>query len=167
MSIKHLKPNMGKKSHYKQGYYDVNKSSKYEGPKPCIYRSGLEYKFMVWCELNPSIITWSSEPYYINYSDLSSAGKKRKYYIDFTIVFKSGAKWLVEVKPYKQTIDVKNFGKVLKRLKTNDSRKEYLSKSDDAVIKNFSKWYEAKKYCDKIDSKFVIITENFFKNKLK
>lgn len=135
MSIKGLLPKRGKKSRFKQGYFDVSESTKYTGPKPCIYRSSWEWAFMRWCESSAIVETWSSEPFYIKYLD--SKAKERKYYIDFVVKLSSGETWLIEVKPYKDTIP--------------SNSKTYL--------KNRAKWKYAKEFADRNGFKFTLLTE--------
>ena len=61
-----LKPNKG--GRYKQEYYHPKNVSKYVGdPEKIIYRSSWERKFMIWLDLNDSVLEWSSEPIAIKY----------------------------------------------------------------------------------------------------
>lgn len=140
MSIKHLKPRTGKKSRFKQGYFNVEKSKKYVGPRPVIYRSSFEYRFCVHCENNDNIVEWSSEPFPIKYVDY--LGKQRNYYIDFVVKYRNGSKWLIEVKPYAQTIAQNN--------------KTYKI--------NAAKWTAAKTIGESLGYKFTIVTEKTLKH---
>ncbi|BBI90393.1 head completion protein [Tenacibaculum phage PTm1] len=157
MSIKKLKPRMGKKSHYKQGYYDVRKSKKYYGDTPVIYRSGLEFKFMTWCERSPRVLKWSSEPNKSIKYTCPRTGKERNYYIDFIIELASGDKFLVEVKPFSQMKDAEAFSKHAKML----GRLPNINESNKVASMNDAKWRYAKKYAEKHNMKFIIITERF------
>lgn len=130
-----VKPRMGKKSAFKQGYFPVDRSTKYVGERPCIYRSSYEYVFMVYCENNPSVKHWSSEPYGIPY--LGPTGKKHNYYIDFTLEMVDGSRWLIEIKPYSDTIP-----------QTTPRYKQ-----------NAYKWAAAKKFAHDRGWKFSIVTE--------
>lgn len=154
--IKSLRPKMGKKSHFKQGYFDVSKSSKYFGPKPVIYRSGLEFKFMVWCEHSNRVVRWTSEPTHIKYV-CPETGRERKYYIDFIIEMENGDKFLVETKPYAQMKDAEVFSKYAKQL----GRLPKITKDNKVAAKNDAKWKYTKTFCDKNGYKFIIITERF------
>jgi hypothetical protein len=72
--------------------------------------------------------------------------KQHNYFPDFVIQFKNDSginTWMVEVKPKKQTI-----------LKENASKKEKIT-----WIINNAKWDAAKKYCEKNNMEFKIITE--------
>lgn len=147
---------MGKKSHYKQGYFNANSSTKYFGPKPVIYRSGLEFKFMIWCEHNARIVKWTSEPTHIKYV-CPETGKQRKYYIDFIIEMQNGEKFLVEVKPYSQMKDAEVFSKHAKQI----GKLPRITNENKAAAKNDAKWRYAKTYAEKHGFKFIIITERF------
>lgn len=151
-----MKPRVGRKSHFKQGYYDVRKSSKYYGEIPVIYRSGLEFKFMTWCEHSPRVKRWTSEPTGINYT-CPETGRQRKYYIDFIVEFVSGERFLVEVKPYSQMKDAEMFSKEAKRRQ----QLPRIDKSNATAAKNDAKWKYAKKWAQQRDMKFTIITERF------
>jgi hypothetical protein len=52
---------------YHQGYYNCMYPEKYIGNSPIIYRSGLELKFMRWCDKTDTILKWSSESIPIDY----------------------------------------------------------------------------------------------------
>jgi hypothetical protein len=100
MAIKNLKPNPNSK--YKQGYFKGAK--KYFGPEPIIYRSSLEYTFMVKLELNPRVEKWSSEQIVIPYTMKEKINGKfvvvrKNYNTDFTVFLKDGTKYIIEIKP--------------------------------------------------------------------
>ena len=67
-NIKNMKPK--KNSKYHQGMLDPKSLVKYFTScknEPIIYRSGLEYQFIMFCESNPKIKKWASEPISIKY----------------------------------------------------------------------------------------------------
>lgn len=135
MSIKHLKPRKSK-SGFKQGYFDSAKPLKYSGPRPIIYRSSYEYRFMKYCERDQNIVEWSSEPFSISYQD--PTGKTRQYWIDFVVKYQDNSIWLVEVKPKSQTVP----------------------QSNGTYRKNAAKWTAAKQYCESRERyQFSIVTE--------
>ena len=146
--IKKHKPN--KNSHYHQGAINGSKFKKiFESCKKdvIIYRSGLEYNFIKWCETSPKVVRWASEPICIEYvSRLDN--KKHRYYPDFFIECNNNIKYIVEIKPYAQTI------------------KPTLNASDwdkKTWIKNIDKWKYAIEFSKKQNNtKFIIITEKFF-----
>lgn len=145
--IKHQGPR--KNSKYHQGVVDSSKLRKYFDScrnEPVIYRSGLEYQFIQFCENSPTVAKWASEvlkiPYYSHLD-----GKECNYYPDYVIENHKGVKCVVELKPYNQTV----------KPDMTDSR--WLK---EQWVKNVDKWNAAKKYCDEHGLKFMIITEKFF-----
>lgn len=145
--IKTLKPK--KHSFYKNGVVDPKTCKKYvESCKgePAIYRSGLELQFMTFCENNPQIKKWASEPLEIPYISRLD-GKKHKYSPDFIVETTKGKILLVEIKPYNQTIKPSEFDNIWLK---------------EQWIKNCDKWAAAKKYAEQHGIKFIIVTEKFF-----
>lgn len=150
-NIKGLKPNPNSK--YKQGYFAG--ATKYVGPEPVIYRSLLEYRFMVQCELNPNILKWSSEniqiPYYMN--EKNAQGKfvpvKHIYNIDFTLWMKNGAVYVVEIKPSSLT-----------------PLNEAQIKRNPIMYKNACKWKAAILWCKQRGYIFKVITEKDLKKSI-
>lgn len=145
--IKHVKPS--KKSFYHQGIIDPKKCKKYADScknEPIIYRSGLELQFIQYCENNPSITKWASEPIAIPYF-CRLDGKDHEYYPDYIIENKQGHKVIVEVKPENQTV----------KPKSSDSA--WLK---EQWVKNVDKWTIAKKFAETHGMKFIIVTEKFF-----
>lgn len=146
--IKNFKPN--KHSHYKQGVIQASSCKKlFESccSDNIIYRSGLEYKFICWCEKSDKVVKWASEPICIEY--VSSLDKKtHRYYPDFVIETNDNKRYIVEIKPYAQTI------KPDKQASLYDKR---------TWIKNNDKWKYAIKFAEKTNNtKFIIVTERFF-----
>ena len=102
-NIKNLRPN--KNSIYKQGLYNPINQNKYIGDTyNIIYRSSWEYKFCQYCDINPNIVKWSSEPTCIPYwSPIDK--KEHKYFVDYYIQVQKGdsiENWLIEIKPEDQ-----------------------------------------------------------------
>lgn len=146
-SIKGLKAD--KNSKFTQGNFDKYNPKKYFGPRPIIYRSSYELKFMFMCENNPLVKGWSSEPYSIPYmttviKEGKVVNKKRKYFIDFQVNFFDGTIQLVEIKPFAFTVPSNKPAYVKNKLKW-DSAKAYVKSLNENVGKE--------KY------KFAIVTE--------
>lgn len=162
-NIKHLKPRVGKKSFYKQGYFNVQRSTKYSKntSEPCIYRSSLEFKFMKWCEWSNIVVQWKSEPFSVQYICLET-GRSRNYWLDFSIVTKDDEFWLIEVKPIKEVDEAKQFGSLYNSLE-NEVDKKRLVHSRKIAAKNWSKWQHAKRIANEKGWKFKLVTENFLK----
>lgn len=147
--IKHMGPK--KNSRYNQGQLDPNTCKKYFSDckdEPIIYRSGLELQFIKYCEANPSISRWASEPIEIKY--ISRVDKKQhRYYPDYVIQDKNGNRIIVEIKPNNQTTKPAINASLW-------AKKEY--------IRNVDKWNAAKIFAEKNNMKFLVITENFLGN---
>ncbi len=130
---------------------------KYKGEWPIIAKSSWEHNFMKWCDINPNILMWSSESLAIPYIDPSMTvnGKKknRRYYPDYMMMVRdaSGKEkiWIVEIKPYKQTIPP---------IKGNKSESSYLKESRTYQT-NLAKWKAAELLCRQKNFSFKILTE--------
>ena len=86
------------KSKYKPSF-----PKKYKGnPNNIICRSSWERKFCRWCDLNENILAWGSEEFCIPYISPID-GKRHRYFPDFYVKTKNGDKFLVEIKPKRQT----------------------------------------------------------------
>jgi len=106
MNIKNLKPKAN--SGFKQGYYKPKNLEKYQGPQPIIYRSSWERKFCHWCDHNPEVLSWISEPFSIKYYNILDK-KFHKYFPDFYIKLRKTQNnkkivehFVVEIKPKAQ-----------------------------------------------------------------
>ena len=146
-NIKNMKPR--KDSKYHQGYVPQKFCKKLFGStknEPIIYRSGLEYQFIQFCENNPKIKKWASEPISIKYR-CRLDNNEHDYYPDYVLETIEGNKIIVEVKPYGQTV----------KPSSNDSL--WLK---EAWIKNCDKWKAANEFAEKNNAKFIIVTEKFF-----
>lgn len=148
---------LNKNPKYKQGYYNPINPHKYIGKAPIIYRSGLELKFMLWCDKTDTIQKWSSESIAIPYYDPVKK-YQRKYYVDNYVEILEGdvlKRYLVEIKPYKQTIEPKA---------TRGKKKSNLLYEQMQWITNSQgKWPACKEFAKKYGAEFIIITENELK----
>ena len=127
---------------------------KYSGdPTNIIMRSSWETKFANWCDVNPSVINWVSEETIIPYR-CGTDNKIHRYFVDFKIQVKEASgrikTYLVEIKPYKQTIPPVYPGRQTQR---------YLQESF-AYIKNQSKWEAATQYAKERGWEFIKLTEH-------
>ena len=122
---------------------------KYTGdPTNIIMRSSWETMFANWCDKNPSVLKWSSEETVIPYR-CPTDDRIHRYFVDFKVKFKDGRVFLIEVKPYKQTMPPEFPGKRTQR---------YLTESL-TFMKNQAKWKAATEYCKDRGWGFKIITE--------
>ena len=137
---------------YKQGKYFPRLVSKYKGdPRNVVYRSSWEYKFMLWCDKTRSVQEWGSEEIAIPYISPVD-GKRHKYYPDFYVKV-NGKKYMVEVKPSKQTKEPKTQKRHTKR---------YISEVVTWSV-NKAKWKAATEFCMDHNWEFMLITEKELK----
>lgn len=137
---------------YKQGKYIPRLPKKYKGDyRNIVYRSSWEYKFMQWCDNTSSVLEWGSEEIAIPYISPVD-GKRHKYYPDFYVKVKN-KKYMVEVKPTRQTKEPKTQKKITKRYVT-----EVVTYSV-----NKAKWKAAEEFCKDYGWEFMLITEKELK----
>tara|TARA_A100001391_G_scaffold26182_2_gene14115 strand:+ start:2599 stop:2925 length:327 start_codon:yes stop_codon:yes gene_type:complete len=107
---------------------------------------------MLWCDRsNSSVQEWGSEEIAIPYISPVD-GKRHKYFPDFYVKIK-GKKYMVEVKPFKQTKEPKTQKKITK---------SYVSEVLTWAV-NKAKWKAAGEVCEDNGYKFMIITEKELK----
>jgi hypothetical protein len=133
-------------SKYANGKYQILNEAKYIGKKIPTYRSSWEHTFMRFCDNNPAIIQWASEPFMVPYRN-PFTGKNTIYVPDFLIVYmdRSDQKHaeVVEVKPRKE-------------VSMENARS---ARDQAAAILNQAKWTAAKAWCAQQGLKFRIVTE--------
>lgn len=154
MNIKNNKPK--KNSPFTQGYFPINECTKYIGSGPIIYRSSWEYKFCKYCENNPRVVSWSSEPFTIKYISAVD-NREHKYHPDFYMKLDTGEQFVIEVKPLKDLLKP-----TVPRVKTQKKVLAY-KKANEVFLTNISKFSYAKKWCESRNYIFKICTEEFFK----
>lgn len=138
---------------YKQGFFIPMNPKKYAGDiSNIVYRSSWELRTFQWADLNQSVIQWSSEETVIPYV-CQTDNRLHRYFVDMKIKIKgidgTIKDYVVEIKPYAQTMPPKFPGKQTKR---------YLQEVE-TFIKNQSKWKAAKEYAKERNMQFVILTE--------
>ena len=133
---------------FSKGLFKVKNPEKYIGSRDPIYRSGWELTFMMFCDNNPSIQQWSSEPVKIPYRD-PLTGKATVYVPDFLISYidknQRNHVELIEIKPSNQM------------LKERVGKNPY---NQAQYVKNMAKWAAASNWCKNNNIKFRIINEN-------
>lgn len=131
---------------YANGKFQVKNAAKYVGKKQPTYRSGWEFTFMQFCDNNPAVVNWASEPFMIPYRN-PFTGKNTIYVPDFMIVYvdKNQQKHaeVVEVKPRKE-------------VSMESARSE---RDRAAAALNAAKWMAAKAWCAQQGLAFRIVTE--------
>jgi len=156
MSIKKIKP----QGNFKSGLYVPKNPEKYIGDiHKIICRSSWEYRFCTYCDLNESILKWSSEPMAIDYYNPLDK-KEHKYYVDFYIKSGTGIgenyeEWIIEVKPEKQYQKPIYEGNM-----TTAKLKSYNYKMQVYIV-NQAKFKAATEWAKKRGFKFKVVNENF------
>ena len=136
-----------------KGRYLPSYPKKYNGDsKNIIYRSLWERKFMRYCDLNESVISWGSEEFWIPY--LSPVDNRvHRYFPDFIMKVRESSgqvkTYVIEVKPGKQTVPPK---------KPKRQTKSYLYECKTYAV-NQAKWKAAVEFCKDHMIEFKIITE--------
>ena len=135
------------------GKYQPSFPKKYKGdPTNIIYRSLWERKFMRYCDLNENILEWGSEEIIVPYRSPVDR-RVHRYFPDFYIKIKESnntiKKYLIEIKPKKQTVPPK---------KPQRQTKGYLREAYE-YAKNQSKWAAAREFCADRGWEFKVITE--------
>ena len=137
-----------------KGKFQPSYPKKYKGnTSNIIYRSLWERKFMMYCDLNENIIEWGSEEIALPYrSPLDN--RVHRYFPDFYIKVKesngSVKRYLIEIKPKKQTIEPK-----VQKRKT----KSYIYEVTE-YAKNMAKWKAAEEFCKDRMWEFKVLTED-------
>ena len=137
---------------YKGKYYP-SFPRKYKGdPTNIIYRSLWERKFMVYCDRNAKILEWGSEEIALPYISPHDS-RVHRYFPDFYIKVQENTgkvkRYLIEVKPLKQTVKPKK-----PKRQTNGYIREAFE-----YARNQAKWKAAREYCADRMWEFKVITE--------
>ena len=136
-----------------RGKYYPSFPRKYKGdPTNIIYRSLWERKFMVYCDKNTKILEWGSEEIALPYISPHDSRVHRNF-TDFYIKVQENTgkikRYLIEVKPLKQTVKPK---------KPKRQTKGYIREAFE-YARNQAKWKAAREYCADRMWEFKVITE--------
>lgn len=131
---------------FHKGHYTVLNASKYSGSGTPVFRSSWEQTFMQFCDTNPNVMAWASEPVRISYQN-PLTGKVTSYVPDFIIVYRDskGSKnaELIEIKPANQS-----------------NPKFARGRAQQAqVAVNYAKWDAATHWAKKRGMKFRVLNE--------
>lgn len=140
---------------FRQGIYKPVNSSKYDGSKYPRYLSSWELKFFKWCDINPTVVKWSSESVCVPYISPVD-NKMHRYFVDNVVHIQEGmsiVKYLIEIKPYKQTKPPVTHG--------NKKRTTLIHEAATWGV-NQAKWQAAMKWADKNGYTFQLVTEKDF-----
>jgi hypothetical protein len=135
-----------------KGWFRPKNPNKYKGnANNIVYRSNWELQVMKQLDANPNVLWWASEELPIPYVSPVD-NKVHRYFPDFIVRTKrkdgSEQTTIIEVKPYKQTIEP------TRKRKT----RTYLNEVVTYAV-NVEKWKAAELFCKEHGWKFQIITE--------
>ena len=141
---------------YHKGKFIPKHIYKYKGdPNKIYHRSGLEKKFMILFDRNPSVLEWASEEIIIPY--FSTVDKKmHRYFPDFYVKV-GNKKYIAEVKPLRQTKEPKT---------QKRNTKKYISEVMTYAV-NQAKFKAATEFCKDHGWQFKVVTEKELKIKTK
>lgn len=138
---------------FKQGVFYPSHKEKFIGSEFPKYRSGWELKFFRWADNNSKVLAWGSENIIVPYINPFD-NKVHRYFVDNFVVFQGDdgqkKKFLIEIKPSKQ---------VARPIESKGKHKKTMLYEQCMWIKNQSKWEAAKKWADKNNTTFLILTE--------
>lgn len=153
-NIKNVVPHW---SSFSGRYFPTNLYKYIGDPQKIIYRSSWEKRFCIWCDNDPNITKWASEPFEIQYiSPLDN--KVHEYFVDFYVrQEREGVvtEYLVEVKPKKQ------LQKPVPPVIQSSKALEVYNEQCKTYIINAAKFAAAKTYAAKRGFKFIVATEDF------
>lgn len=143
---------MKKNRNYRQGLFKPAFPLKYKGNvHNIVYRSSYELVAFRFFDSNPNVIEWCSEETIVPYMN-PCTGRISRYFVDIYAKMKTKTgevkKYLIEIKPYSQTIAPTAVKKT----------KHFITRQAE-YAKNQAKWQAAAEFCKKKDMTFVILTE--------
>ena len=141
------------KRYPKIGKYKIRNKDKYVGDiHECVYRSSWEHRYMKYLDGRSNVLEWGSETVIIPYYNPVDK-KTRRYFVDFyvKVISKNGQlkKYIIEIKPHSQCLPPKKPSR--RTAKYNNALKAYVT--------NQCKWRAARKWAEKRDWEFIVITE--------
>ena len=111
---------------------------------------------MVWCDKNENVLEWGSEEIIIPYVSPVD-NRVHRYFPDFYVRARTrtgrAQRFIIEVKPSKQTIPPKKQKRVTKK---------FLNEVKTYAV-NDAKWKAARDYCADRKMEFMILTEHELK----
>lgn len=151
---------MNRKGGFVRGKFTPKNPAKYRGNlRNIVFRSSWELRLFNYLDTNSSVLEWNSEEVVIPYRSPLD-GEMHRYFVDAYAKFqtKSGSieRYLIEVKPHKETINPA----INRKRKSKYSRLE-----EDTYKKNSAKWSAAEAVAERYGMKFIILTEYELYNK--
>jgi len=150
--------NRNRANKFHQGKFTPKNPEKYIGDiNNIVYRSGWELRYMRFLDGSDDIINWSSEPFPIRYVSPIDNNYHR-YFPDFFVKMWNGKRYVVEIKPFKETKPPRKTKRKEKYLEER-KRKHREIKRWNMYNVNKSKWNAAEVFCEENNMEFVVITE--------
>lgn len=141
-----------------KSYYQPKYPEKYLGDvNNIICRSSWERKYAIFVDNSKDVIKWVSEPFSIKYY-YEIDKKFHNYWPDFYVETKNGTKFIIEIKPFKETKPPKNY-KNTGNYKANQKKKYRYIRESKLYVKNQNKWKAAEILANKRNMQFKVITE--------
>jgi hypothetical protein len=131
---------------FHKGQYTVLNASKYSGKGTPVFRSSWEQTFMQFCDNNPNVMAWASEPVRISYKH-PLTGKITSYVPDFVMVYRDS-----KGKKNAEPIEIKP---------ANQSNPKFAKgRAQQAQVAiNYAKWDAATHWAKKRGMKFRVLNE--------
>ena len=131
---------------FHKGQYTVLNASKYSGSGTPVFRSSWEQTFMQFCDTNPNVMAWASEPVRISYQH-PLTGKVTSYVPDFVIVYRDA-----KGNKNAELIEIKQ---------ANQSNPKFArGRAQQAQVAiNYAKWDAATHWAKKRGMKFRVLNE--------
>ena len=141
------------KKYPRVGKYKVKNKEKYVGNlHECEFRSSWELRYMKYLDNRHNVLEWGSETVKIPYYNPVEK-KTRRYFVDFYVKVKTKTgqikKYIIQIKPHSQCLPPKK-----PKRRSSKYRNEL-----QAYVRNQSKWRAAKKWAEKRDWEFIVLTE--------
>lgn len=170
MSIKRKK-NFSHSSHAsRKGWYKILNQRKFVKPldeymqstlvkdNECYiqYKSNLERIAFCYADLNPKVQKFSIEPFSIPYVKPLD-NQVHRYFVDMFIEFATGDKFLVEIKPYHETMMPEQ-----PKVKSPNAVLRYKEQVETYLV-NQAKWKAASEFAASKGMKFIVLTEKQLK----
>lgn len=149
---------------FKQGnFYPRNIEKCLNDKNDVVYRSKLERDFMICLDSNSNVARWASEKVIVPYYN-SGKGRDARYFVDFFLELTDGRRFLIEIKPFKETQVISDPTLLAKRMKKSKAKKSTLLIEAFNATQNREKWEAAKKYAQEHSTVqhpmiFMVITE--------
>lgn len=117
------------------------------------FKSRLELKAIKYADFNKHVVKWSLEPFHVKYIKPTD-GKIHRYFIDLFLEFKTGDKFIVEIKSKGETVPPKP-----PKRKTEKAMINYQRALQTYAV-NQAKWKAARQFAESKGMQFVILTED-------